>query len=273
MLQYMRDWVKAMGNNQHKILSRLGKTQVRNHENIRGAGEGGESAAVGSAAYNAGLNAQHDVQNYVNNAFGAIPGVSQAQGFFNNFSAPPGGGPPGGVHGGRREMPGADRDAAPGYPGAATSSHGPPPPVMGDPSGYSQPSYPSYQQQQQPMGSPYYGGGGPPPPPSFPGGPGGPPVHSGYNPGYGGGYDAGPPSFPGSGGFGMPGANSGGYGGGPGGPGGFGPPAPSPYGAPGYPNPQGQAPGGFPSPFGGPPQGTPNFPDQGYDPDQRYRQY
>lgn len=40
MLQAMHDWVKGLGGKQHETLRRLVKNAVRNHENIRLAGDG-----------------------------------------------------------------------------------------------------------------------------------------------------------------------------------------------------------------------------------------
>lgn len=261
MLQGVRDWVQSLGSNQHKVLSRLGKQAVRNHENIRLGGEGGAAAAEGTAAYNAGVNTQHDIQNYLHQQASHIPGFSQAQQVLGHFSPPAG--PPPGM---RRDMPGGDH--TPAFPGAGPPS-GPPPPSMPPPGATGEASN-------------YYTGGSSTPhyaPPSgpqssFPGGPQEPygaPGHSGYTPSY---ASSPPPSFPGM--PSMPGADTGGgYGGYGGGPGGFGPPAGPPPGPGGFGPPGGysspppsfpQGGGGFPSPFApppGPPSGYPGYQNQG----------
>ncbi|EEB87710.1 hypothetical protein MPER_14850, partial [Moniliophthora perniciosa FA553] len=77
MLQTMRTWVDGLGNRRNEIVRRLSKQCVRNHENVRLAGEGGQAEAVGSSAHNQGLQAQAGLQNYLHQ----IPGVQQAQGF------------------------------------------------------------------------------------------------------------------------------------------------------------------------------------------------
>ncbi|KAL0960132.1 hypothetical protein HGRIS_011768 [Hohenbuehelia grisea] len=274
MLQCMRDWVNGLGGKQRDLIRRLGKNDVRNHQNIRLAGEGGKPEAVGSYAHNQGVQAQGAIQGYLNQ----IPGVSQAQQLFGQD------------HGPRRDMPGGGSGPAPGsgYPGA---SHG-----HGQASSY----YGANEPGKSAPSFPGSGGGGssyPPPPgpppsstPSFPGAPSDPPKHSGYAPSYASpppSFPGGPaPSFPGSapsfpGGPGpsfpdtgpsfpgaapsFPGASPssygppGGYGGPPGGYGGPGGYAPGPGG---YPPPQGPPPGGFPNPDANPGGygGAPGFP-------------
>ncbi|KAF8155752.1 heterokaryon incompatibility protein Het-C-domain-containing protein [Crassisporium funariophilum] len=208
MLQCMRDWIQKVPN-QRSVLQRLGKNAVRNHENIRGAGEGGAPAAQGSFATGQAHQFQHSLQGYAQN----VPGLGQAANMFGGH--------------------GAAREAGSGYPGAG---HGPgsaaPPPMGGQAA--------SYYSDSKPAGGPGYPGPGAPggygssnynapsgPPPrmdSYPGGPppsgpphrmdsysGGPPPsgppapqHAGYSPSYAPAYTSPPPSFPGGGGGGAP---------------------------------------------------------------------
>jgi hypothetical protein len=212
------------------ILRRLSKNAVRNHENIRLAGEGGVPEAQGTQAYNYGQQAQHDLQGYLNQ----IPGVPQAQHLMGQFSNSGSGGL------GRRETSQMGGDG-PGYtppqgfspapmPSSGESAsyfqggNSPAPPT----SSYGQPS-PAFPGSNSPFAAPP----GPPPSstqwssagsgPSFPSGPlsmppaGGPPPQSGYAPSY-----QSPPAFPGAE---LPGGD--GYGGG------FAPPLGPP--APGFP--------------------------------------
>ncbi|KAI0346175.1 Het-C-domain-containing protein [Trametopsis cervina] len=246
MMEYMQKWINGLGNKKHEILGRLTKDAVRNHQNIRLAGEGGPSAAEGTFATNAAHQAQADIHGYVSqipvvgsavnfasglqNASGHnqppgyhhhthgqshapggmmanIPGLGEAQSFFNQFSGGPGG----------REVtepgfPGAGST----YPGMQSPSHMPPTSSTAHhyPGHTDTPSFPGGAPQPSPYGGPAY--------PSAPGG------HSGYAPSYGPpepdtGYSAGygspygpppgqPPAFPGSNdypgdGNGMPNAN------------------------------------------------------------------
>ena len=194
MMQYMQKWVQGLGSKQHEILGRLSKDAVRNHRNIRLAGEGGPSAADGTFAVNAAHQTQHDLQGYVNQIPVVGSAVQFAQGLqgasghnqpptghgFGGPSQTPGGGLLGSVpglgklgeaqaflgqfsggQGGRKDGP------QPGYP-----SHTPSQP----------PSIPTSPQSYPPPGPP---GGGPP---GFPGAPPGmpfppPPGFSGPPPG------------------------------------------------------------------------------------------
>lgn len=177
MLQYMRSWVQGLGGKQHATLQRLTKDAVRNHQNIRLAGDGGVSAAEGTYAYNQGQHVQHEVTSYVQ----GLPGVSQVQNILGS-----------GGHGNRKEMP--DSLNA-GYPGAAANSghnHGQPPPAF-------PPNASSFSGNS--AGSTYTSQGQPSPSflsnnaPSFPGGPGGSAYTAPTGP---------PPSFPGGGSGGSP---------------------------------------------------------------------
>jgi hypothetical protein len=256
MLQCVHEWVRSLGQRQHQLLGRLTKQAVRNHENIRMQGEGGHAAAEGTAAYTAGLQAQHDIQGYISQQAGRIPGVTQAQGIFNHFT-PPAGPPPGmrrdlgSGAGERTDFPGmsvASPAQTPAFPGSSSSYH------QSSYSGHES-SYPSHEtsypgQETSYPGQGYQSPSGPPPPsgyaPAYNPSYGGPPEPSAPYPGYGGG---------GGGGVNMP--DAGGFAG----PGGFGAPGgfPSPHGHGGYggfPSPPGPPQGGFPSPFA-PPQGPP----------------
>lgn len=96
-MTYMQKWVQGLGNRQREVLDRLTKDAVRNHRNIRLAGEGGASSAEGSFAQNAGHQAQHDIQGYVSQ----IPVVGSAANFLGGLSSPGGGQGHGGQsHGG-----------------------------------------------------------------------------------------------------------------------------------------------------------------------------
>ncbi|KAJ8076424.1 hypothetical protein PM082_000847 [Marasmius tenuissimus] len=249
MLQTMKTWVDGLGNKKNEIISRLSKGRVKNHENIRMAGEGGQAEAVGSYAHNQGLAAQAGIQNYVNQ----IPGVQQAQNLF------------GGGSGNKRE--GSGPPVPGGYPGAGGShaysqsqsgyTPAPPAPGGGEASGFygshsGTPSFPGGPGGHS-SPSPGFPGGPHSPPPSFPGAGGG-----GYAPSY---SSPPPPSFPGSGPPSFP--DAGGYGGyqpgGPPGPGGFAPP----------PGPPGSGPGGFSFPEahpGQPPHGGGYGPNYGRPP-------
>ncbi|ESK92001.1 heterokaryon incompatibility protein het-c [Moniliophthora roreri MCA 2997] len=261
MLQTMRTWVDSLGNRRNEVIRRLSKQCVRNHENIRLAGEGGQVEAVGTYAHTQGLQAQAGLQNYLHQ----IPGVQQAQGLLGKVD-----------QGGRRDSPGTGL----GYPGAAHHSHHPSgssgqaaAPLMG---GQAADYYGgSGGNSTPPATAPSFPGGGgsgytpsySSPPPSFPSGPG-PGHHS--TPSFPGGPGSPPPSFPsppampGSGPPSMPGFPSpdayGGYGSPP--PGGFAPP-PGPPGSGFYP-PQGPPPG-FPGahPPHGPPPGSGYAPNYG----------
>ncbi|EIW78541.1 Het-C-domain-containing protein [Coniophora puteana RWD-64-598 SS2] len=245
MLGFMRQWVDGLGSRQRTILDRLGKESVRNHENIRLAGEGGTGTAEGTYAQNQGAQAnqwiagQVPVLGQAQNLFGKVPGsggpmreMPSGPGGY----APPGGPPPsfGGNEYGRNDGPPRPGGEASSY---YTPSYGSAPPGPGGPGGYAPPPGP-------PSG---YGSPSPYAPPS------GPPP-GGYQSSYAPSYDqpSGPPpgQYGGGGGYGGP--PGGGYGGPPGG--GFAPP-PGPPGMPG-------GPGGFAPPPGGPggPGGM-GFPD------------
>ncbi|TFK38110.1 heterokaryon incompatibility protein Het-C-domain-containing protein [Crucibulum laeve] len=280
MLQCMRDWIQKAPN-QHKILQRLSKAAVRNHDNIRLAGEGGPPAAQGSFAENQAHQFQHQLQGYAQN----VPGFQQAQQIFGGSNFP------------ARD---ASSGGGPGGPGYSAPNSTSAPPMTGQAAAYygggdNKPPAQGYQQQQHggssygppsgppPGSSPYAAPSGPPPGSSPYATPSGPPPsaqHAGYSPSYTSpppsfpGGNSGP-SFPGSGppsnlsfpgaSPGFPGApdhgHGGGYGHGPGpggfggpggGPGGYGPPSGPPPGFPGGGGPGFSAPGGpppgFPSP-------------------------
>ncbi|KAF8965033.1 heterokaryon incompatibility protein Het-C-domain-containing protein [Flammula alnicola] len=269
MMQCMKDWIAKMPN-QPSVLQRLSKNAVRNHENIRLAGEGGAPASQGSFAETEGLQVQHTLQGYAQ----GIPGVSQAQHLLGGAGQGREG--PGGGYGG-------------GYPragpaGPAPIHHSPAPPMTGQAASYysdTKPSTPggygghgsSYAPTGPPPTSSYGAPPGPPPPSHVPPAP----QHAGYSPSYASppaqapSFPGGPPSFPGS---------HGGHGGAPsfpsqppsfpGEPGGYRPPPGPPgggYGAPPGPPPHGGAPGFPGSPGGfGPPPGAPPFGFPGAEP-------
>ncbi|KAI0792398.1 heterokaryon incompatibility protein Het-C-domain-containing protein [Abortiporus biennis] len=258
MMEYMGKWIHGLGSKQHEVLRRLTKDSVRNHQNIRLAGEGGSASSNEySFAENAGHQAQNDLQGYlsqvpiVGSATGFLgkldsgtgQGMPQAQSLINQFT--PGGG---GKHGGRRDE-GPRRSISPGgYPGegygpgvsgesSSYFSNTPPPTSFPRPDSSSYPSPP----------------GAPPSAPSFPspGGFGGPPPpsHEGYHPSY-----EQPSPFP------QPSYGGGGYGGDGYAP----PPGPPPPGPPGFPRPDADS---YPPPPGAPPgQGYGNqaYGNQGY---------
>ncbi|KAJ6595877.1 heterokaryon incompatibility protein HET-C [Mycena vulgaris] len=231
MMQYMNTWVNALGAKKHSVLQRLSKNAVRNHENIRAAGEGGPAAAEGSFAATEAHQFQHQLQGYAQQ----IPGVGEAQAFFGGHN-----------HGQGREMPGGS-----GYPGGgqassyydggnsappAQSNYGSGPPSFPGQSSYPSPSGPppSFPGAQTSGYAPSYA-----PPPGAPQFPGAPPSFPGANPGF---PDAdpyaSPPQFPGAAPS-FPGANPGFPGADPyappppqfpGGPGQYAPPSGPPYG-------------------------------------------
>jgi hypothetical protein len=227
MMQYMRNWVQAMGHKQHDVLRRLSKQAVRNHENIRGAGEGGPPETQTSYASNQAHHLQQNIHGYV----ASIPVVGQAQQFMGQFSG--GSGP-------RREMPSAPGGPPTGFPNSPTRHEtwpgtSPPLPTSGEAASF-------YAGNNSGGGS---ASGYPPqaPPPSFPS----MPDTGGYAPN----YSSPPPAFPdyNPGGYGAyaPPSGSSPPGGGPGFPG------PAPYGAPppNFPSgPPPPGPGGYPPPGG-----------------------
>ncbi|KAJ2919808.1 hypothetical protein MD484_g554, partial [Candolleomyces efflorescens] len=276
MLQCMHDWFNKLGSRQRDVLHRLSKNSVRNHENIRLAGEGGASSADGTFAQGQAHQFQQNIASY---AQSHIPGFSSAQSAFGGFGGPsrdgPGGGYPGAppmahsiseptsgeaasYYGGGDSKPSASSyPAPPSLPASATPSsyggvaggYGAPPPPSHHPPAPQKAGYaPSYAQPP-----PSQSGG----PPSFPGGPsgypGGPAFPDSGAPPYGGYGGPPPPSFPGGpSGFGMPQQSS--YPGGP--PGGFGFPGADPYQG-GYPGQQGHGQHGH---HHGPPPSFPGAP-------------
>ncbi|KAA1472452.1 Het-C-domain-containing protein [Dentipellis sp. KUC8613] len=152
MMGYVQSYVQGLGAKQHEILRRLSKNAVRNHENIRLAGEGGAPASQGSYAANAGVEAQHDIQGYLGN----IPGFQQAQGLLGQF---------GGGQGGRRDAPGPTVPG--GYEGSGHGGYPPPPPLGSRP--------PAAEPPRLGQAGDYYGEGAAPPPPNRPAVPPGPP--------------------------------------------------------------------------------------------------
>jgi len=179
-----------MGHKQHDILSRLSKDAVRNHRNVRLAGEGGVPAAEGTAAHNYGMQTQQNIQSHLQGYANQIPGVHQAQGVYNTMHNFGGGG------GGRREMPG-EGPLGDGYlppPGPPSGYGGRPPSTnTGSASEY----FTSEQASHPPSGTPFGGGGGNMAMPGNDYAPGGGVLPS--FPGISSGYASPPPSFPSAG--------------------------------------------------------------------------
>ncbi len=238
MMEYMQKWVQGLGHKQQEILGRLSKDSVRNHRNIRLAGEGGSPAAEGTFAVNAAHQAQHDIHGYASQ----IPVIGSAIQFTQGLQGASGHNQPPGYSHHSHGQPGP-----PQTPGGGLLGNIPGLGKIGEAQAFlgqfgggpgrrdiPQPGYPSHSSPQPPSM-----------PPTSP--------HS-YNPPGGGpsGFPGGPPDFPG------------------------GPPAPSPYGGSSYPGapggPGGYAPsyappepqGGYPaygSSYGPPPGGPPpSFP-------------
>lgn len=96
-MEYMQKWVQGLGHKQNEIINRLSKDAVRNHRNIRLAGEGGPAAAQGTYAANATHQTQQNIQGYVNQ----IPVVGSAVQFASGMQSasghnqPPGAQPSG----------------------------------------------------------------------------------------------------------------------------------------------------------------------------------
>ncbi|KAH8829036.1 heterokaryon incompatibility protein HET-C [Flagelloscypha sp. PMI_526] len=84
MLGFMQSWVQSLGHNQQKIISRLSKEAVREHENIRKAGESGVGVAEGSYAQQQGHQAAGDISNLLT----GIPVVGQAANLLNSSGKP-----------------------------------------------------------------------------------------------------------------------------------------------------------------------------------------
>jgi len=258
MMKYMYTWINGLGESRKRsTLERLRKEAVRDHRNIRLAGEGGTGGAEGSAGQSYGHQAQASIQGYVQNLTGV--GGGRPSGSLSSFAPSYGGGGSGGFPNipnipgipsqlpnlfggsgfGNRDVP---EEALP-QPSPYASSYapaqplydgggyrpGPPEPILDQPSTYGSPYAPSYA-------------------PSYPGPPGG-----GYPPS----YDQPPPQFEQ---FGFSGG-TGGYSEGEGGfSGGFG------HGWPSEPQPQQQNEGGGPGEWQGDrPYGFsgvgPGFPD------------
>jgi len=175
-MQCMKDWIGKVPN-QRSIIQRLSKDSVKNHKNIRLAGEGGAPESQGSFAETEAHKFQHSLaQN--------IPGLAQATNLMNQFSG----------QGQGRDLPGS------GYPGAggqAASYYGGGDTSIPQPNAYGG-VQPGYNPPSGPPAPSSYGAGPPshaPPVPQRQG--------TGYTPSYAPSYDAPPsgsvPSFPGAG--------------------------------------------------------------------------
>ncbi|KAI0300153.1 heterokaryon incompatibility protein Het-C-domain-containing protein [Multifurca ochricompacta] len=88
MLACMKNWLQSLGHKQGAVLARLSKQAVRDHQNVRLGGEGGAPVSQGGfAPTNAGPQAQGSISNYLQ----GVPGMTQAQGLYNQFSGGTGG--------------------------------------------------------------------------------------------------------------------------------------------------------------------------------------
>jgi len=89
MLACVRNWLQSLGHQQSAVLARLSKEAVRNHQNVRLGGEGASvTQSHGAPASNAGFPGQGNVSNLLH----GVPGMSQAQGLYNQFSGGAGAG-------------------------------------------------------------------------------------------------------------------------------------------------------------------------------------
>lgn len=152
-MKYTYTWINGLGEKRKKsTLERLRKEAVRDHKNVRLAGEGGVGEAEGSIGQNYGHQAQATIQGYVQNLTGGGGGGGGGTGHGSSHShssssfAPSYGGggggfpnipgmsgqfpnPFGGGSGfGKREGPGD----APSQPGPYASSYAPAMPSYGD---------------------------------------------------------------------------------------------------------------------------------------------
>lgn len=81
MIQHMQTWLNSHGDKQHDIIQRLRKDSVRNHRNVRAAGDDSGPAYVGGAGHDAGIQAQASLQGYLHN----LPGVQQSNSLMSTF--------------------------------------------------------------------------------------------------------------------------------------------------------------------------------------------
>lgn len=217
MMKQVYTWINGLGEaRKRSVLERLRKEAVRNHKNIRLAGEGGTGDAEGGTGQNYGHQAQAAIQGYVQNVTGFggnrqsgshssafAPSYGSGGGFPNipnipNIPGIPGQMPNifGGSGFGKREGP---EDMSP-QPSPYASSYAPPQPSYDDGGYRSIPPEPSLDQSST-YASPF----SPPYAPSYPESSGG-----GYQPS----YDPPPTQFGlggGTGGYGD-GGFSGGFG-------------------------------------------------------------
>src|SRR5260221_7430335 len=110
MLGVLNTWLQSLGYKQGEILACLSKQAVRDHQNVRSGGSGATAPpSQGSFSANAGTQMQANISNYLH----GVPGVSQAQGLYNQF---------GGGSGLRRGgiEPGASGASMDPMPGAGT---------------------------------------------------------------------------------------------------------------------------------------------------------
>ena len=107
MLQTVRDWL-SKSPNQQSVIERLNKESVRNHRNMRVAGEGGAPASQGSFAEQEGHQLQQAVMGHIP-GIGLLPGNAKGlEGGSPEYPSRPGGYPQAGgqQHGGFASPPG-----------------------------------------------------------------------------------------------------------------------------------------------------------------------
>jgi hypothetical protein len=125
MLGGLNSWLQSLGYHQGEVLARLSKQAVRDHQNVR-PGDSGATAppAQGNFNANAGTKMQANISNYLQ----GIPGVSQAQGLYNQFGGSRRGGIEHGASGpSMGPMPGAEAVpfSGPMSPGGSSQPYNP----------------------------------------------------------------------------------------------------------------------------------------------------
>ncbi|KAF8527105.1 heterokaryon incompatibility protein Het-C-domain-containing protein [Gautieria morchelliformis] len=118
MMQYMQTWLGSHGHAQHDIIRRLSRDAVRNHRNIRAAGDNSGQSHVGGVGHDAGVQAQASLQGYLHN----VPGVQQASSLMNTFGV-------GSQSGGRRDTAATSSSPGEGYRAQPSTYAAPPVPT------------------------------------------------------------------------------------------------------------------------------------------------
>ena len=77
----MQTWLNSHGHGQHEIIRNLTKDSVRNHRNVRAAGDDSRPPHTGGVGHDAGIQAQTSFQGYLHN----VPGVQQASSLMSTF--------------------------------------------------------------------------------------------------------------------------------------------------------------------------------------------